>query len=148
MALRPPSVRSTNTSKQLLHQTCGSYPASHVRWQISGCFISRWIFACVTHKLALNWSPFFFDTCCAKKKALSLSKLEFQDFSLAPWFKNENLKAFTVKKNNIFMWTISTTVTQWPNFKDKWPVFVGKRVGELLESTTLDEWHVSWLAII
>ena len=54
----------------------------------------------------------------ALKKALSLSKLELQDFSLAPRFKNKNVKAFTVEKNDIFLWTISTTVRHRLIFKD------------------------------
>ena len=39
------------------------------------------------------------------------------------------------------MWTDSTTVLQWLNSCSKLPVFVGNRTGEILESTTTDQWH-------
>ena len=35
----------------------------------------------------------------------------------------------------------STTVLQWLNSKEKSPVFVANRVCEILELTTIDEWH-------
>ena len=38
-------------------------------------------------------------------------------------------------------WTDSTTVLQWLKSTEKLPVFVANRVGEILESTTIDEWH-------
>ena len=39
------------------------------------------------------------------------------------------------------MWTDSTTVLQRLNSTEKLPVFVANRVSEILESTTIDEWH-------
>ena len=39
------------------------------------------------------------------------------------------------------MWTDSTTVLQWLHSCSKLPVFVGNRTGEILESTTTDQWH-------
>ena len=39
------------------------------------------------------------------------------------------------------MWTDSTTVLQWLHSCSKLPVFVGIRTGEILESTTTDQWH-------
>ena len=39
------------------------------------------------------------------------------------------------------MWTDSTTVLQWLHSCSKQPVFVGYRTGEILESTTTDQWH-------
>ena len=39
------------------------------------------------------------------------------------------------------MWTDSTTVSLWLNSSDKLPVSVANQVGEVLESTSIDEWH-------
>ena len=39
------------------------------------------------------------------------------------------------------MWTDNTTVLQYLNSSDKLPVFVANRVDEILELTTVDEWH-------
>ena len=39
------------------------------------------------------------------------------------------------------MWTDSTTVLQWLHSCSKTPVFVGSRTGEILESTTTDQWY-------
>ena len=37
--------------------------------------------------------------------------------------------------------TDSTIVLQWLNSNDKLPEFVGNRIGEILETNTIDEWH-------
>ena len=55
--------------------------------------------------------------------------------------KNEILKALTVKNNHVYIWTGSTTVLQWLNSNDKLRVFIANRVGEILESVTIDEWR-------
>ena len=73
----------------------------------------------------------------APMKALSIPKLEFQAALLATRLKEEILKGLS----DIFMWTDSTTVLQWLNSCNKLPVFVGNRTGEILESTTTDQWH-------
>ena len=39
------------------------------------------------------------------------------------------------------MWIVSTTVLQWLNSTEKLPVFLANRVGKILESITIDEWH-------
>ena len=39
------------------------------------------------------------------------------------------------------MWTDSTTVLQWLHSCSKLPVFGGNRTGEILESTSTDQWH-------
>ncbi len=42
----------------------------------------------------------------------------------------------------VALWTDSTTVLQWIRAaKGKQPVFVGNRVGKILESSTIDQWH-------
>ena len=77
----------------------------------------------------------------APMKMLSISKLELQAALLATRLKEEILKALTFKVSNVFMWTDSTTVLQWLNSCNKLPVFVGNRTGEILESTTIDQWN-------
>ena len=75
----------------------------------------------------------------APMKALSTPKLEFQAALLASrQKKEENLKGLTFKVTDIFISTDSTTVLQWLNSCNKLPIFVG---GEILESTTTDQWH-------
>ena len=77
----------------------------------------------------------------APMKALSIPKLELQAALLATRLKNDILAALTVSINHVYMWTDSTTVLQWLHSTEKLPVFVANRVGEILESTTIDEWH-------
>ena len=74
-------------------------------------------------------------------KALSRPKLELQAALLATRLKDDILTALAVSINHVYMWTDSTTVLQWLNSTEKLPVFVANRVGEILESTTIDEWH-------
>ena len=76
-------------------------------------------------------------------KALSIPKLELQAALLATRLKEDVLKALTIPVSNTFMWTDSTTVLQWLNSGSKQPTFVANRIGEILESTTVDQWfHV------
>ena len=77
----------------------------------------------------------------APMKMLSIPKLELQAALLATRLKEEILKALTFKVSNVFIWTDSTTVLQWLNSCNKVPVFVGNRTGEILESTTIDQWN-------
>ena len=77
----------------------------------------------------------------APMKALSIPKLELQAALIATRLKDDILTALTLSINHVFMWTDSTTVLQWLNSTEKLPVFVANRVGEILESTTIDEWH-------
>ena len=74
-------------------------------------------------------------------KALSMPKLELQAALLATRLKNDILTALTVNIYHVYMWTDSTTVLQWLNSTEKLPVFVANRVGEILKSTNIDEWH-------
>ena len=79
----------------------------------------------------------------APMKALSIPKLEQQAALLATCLKEDVLKALTIPVSNTFMWTDSTTVLQWLNSGSKQPTFVANRIGEILESTTVDQWfHV------
>ena len=57
----------------------------------------------------------------APVKALSIRKLELQVALLATRLKKENLKGLTFNITDIFMWTDSTTVLQWPNSCNKYP---------------------------
>ena len=74
-------------------------------------------------------------------KALSIPKIELQAALLATRLKEEVLKGLTFKVTDIFMWKDSTTVLQWPTSCNKLRVFVGNRTGEILDSTTTDQWH-------
>ena len=77
----------------------------------------------------------------APMKALSIRKLELQAALLATRLKDDILTAHTVCINHVYMCTDRTTTLQWLNSTEKLPVFVANRVGEILESTTIDEWH-------
>ena len=77
----------------------------------------------------------------APMKALSIPKLGLQAALLATRLKEEILKGLTFKVTNIFMWTDSTTVLQWLHSCSKLPIFVSNRTGEILESTSTDQWH-------
>ena len=74
-------------------------------------------------------------------KGLSIPKLELQAALLATRLKDDIVTALNVWINHVYMWTDSTTVLQWLNSTEKLPVFVANRVDEILESTTIDEWH-------
>ena len=69
------------------------------------------------------------------------SLLTYQAALLATHLKDDMLTALTVNINQVYMWTDSTTVLQWLNSSDKLPALLANRVGEILESTTLDKWH-------
>ena len=77
----------------------------------------------------------------APMKTVSILKLELQTALLATRLKDDILITLTVSISYVFMWTDSTTVLQWLNSTEKLPVFVDNRVGEILESTTIDEWR-------
>ena len=92
-----------------------------------------------SHKTQISF--IFGKTRVAPMKALSIPKLELQAALLATRLKDDILAALTVFINHVYMWTDSTTLLQWLNSTEKIPVFVANRVGEILESTTIDEWH-------
>ena len=79
----------------------------------------------------------------APMKALSIPKLELQAALLATRLKEDVFKALTIPVSNTFMWTDIATVLQWLNSGSKQPTFVANRIGEIVESTTVDQWfHV------
>ena len=77
----------------------------------------------------------------APTKALTIPKLEIQAFLLAARLRKENESALTVRIDDTFMWTDSTTVLQWLHILEKQPVFVANRVAEIPELTRVDEWN-------
>ena len=80
---------------------------------------------------------FLFD----KVPVAPVNALSFPKLDLATCLKEEILKGLTFKVMDIFMWTVSTTILQWPNSCNKLPIFSGNRTGETQESTTTDQWH-------
>ena len=79
----------------------------------------------------------------APMKTLSIPKLQLQAALLTTRLKEDVLKALTIPVSNKFMWTDSTTVLQWLNSGSIQPTFVANRIGDILESTTVDQWfHV------
>ena len=84
--------------------------------------------------------PFVFGKArVAPMKALTIPKLELQSSLLAARLRKEIESALTVRVDNTFIWTDSTTVLQWLHSLEKQPVFVTNRVAEILELPTVDE---------
>ena len=77
----------------------------------------------------------------APMKALTIPRLKLQAALLAARLRDENRQALTVPVERTFMRTDSPTVLQWLHSIDKKPVFVAKRVAEILALTTVDEWN-------
>ena len=77
----------------------------------------------------------------APMKVLTVPKLEVQAALLASRLRLEICEALTIQIQRTFMWTDSTTVLQWLNSLEKQPIFVANRVSEILEGTTVDQWH-------
>ena len=69
------------------------------------------------------------------KLALSPERAIYTKFS-------DILTALTVNINHVYMWTDSNMVLQWLNSNDKLPVFVANLIGEILDSTAIDEWNL------
>ena len=86
-----------------------------------------------SHKTQISF--IFVKARVATMKAISIPKLEL----LATRLKDDILIALTVGINHFYKRTDSNTVLQWLN---------AKGVGEILESTTIDEWHHILSAII
>ena len=74
-------------------------------------------------------------------KDMHIPKLELQAALLATRLKEDIHKALNIQIAQTFMWSDSTTVLQWLHPDGKQPVFVANRVGEILESTIVDEWY-------
>ena len=77
---------------------------------------------------------------CAHESAI-YTELELQAALLATRLKDDIMTALVVSINHVYIWTASTTVLQWLNSTEKLTAFVANRVGEILGSTTNDEWH-------
>ena len=77
----------------------------------------------------------------ASMKALTIPKLELQAALLAARLCDEVHRALSLKIDRTFMWSDSSTVLQWLHSLEKQPAFVANRVSEILELTTVDEWH-------
>ena len=77
----------------------------------------------------------------APMKALTVPKLELQAALLAARLRAEVLSAMSLKIGRTFMWSDSSTVLQWLTSLEKQPTFVANRVCEILDLTTVDEWH-------
>ena len=77
----------------------------------------------------------------APMKVLTVSKLELQAALLASRLREEICEALTIQIQRTFMWTDSTTVLQWLNSLEKQRIFVANCVSEILEGTTVDQWH-------
>ena len=77
----------------------------------------------------------------APMKALTVPKLELQAALLAARLRAEVLRALSLKIDRTFMWSDSSTVLQWLASLEKQPTFVANRVCEILDLTTVDEWH-------
>ena len=92
-----------------------------------------------SHKIQISF--IFGKARVAPMKALSIPKLELQGALLPTRLKDDILTALTVCINYVYIWTDSTTDLQWLNSTEKLPAFVANRVGEILESTTIDERH-------
>ena len=72
---------------------------------------------------------------------MTVPKLELQTALLAARLKKEINQAHTVTVNEVFMWTDSTTVLQLINSHEKQLIFVANRVCEILEYTSVEQWH-------
>ena len=77
----------------------------------------------------------------APTKALTVPKLELQDVLLAVRLRDEVIRALSLTIDRSFMWSDSSTVLQWLISLEKQPTIVANRVCEILELTTVDEWH-------
>ena len=77
----------------------------------------------------------------APMKIMTIPKLKLQAALLYTRLKREITQALTVTVNQVFMWTVRTTVLQWINSNEKQPIFNAKRVCEFLEYTKFDHWH-------
>ncbi len=75
-------------------------------------------------------------------KSWTIPKLELQAVVLAARLKAQVEKLLNYKLTKIFLRSDSMIVLQWlKGSKDKQPVFVGNHEGEILDLTTIDQWH-------
>ena len=75
-------------------------------------------------------------------KPLTIPKLELQAALTAARIKRQLCSELTFDIATVYMWSDSATVIQWIRSSHKrQPVFVANRVSEILEHTTVDQWH-------
>ena len=77
----------------------------------------------------------------APMKPFTITILEQQTALLAARLPQEITKALTMRIERVFRWTNTSTVLQWVNLIQKQPVIVANRVAEILDLTTVDNWH-------
>ena len=75
-------------------------------------------------------------------KVLTIPKLELQASLLASRLFQQLKVELSCAIEAVYMWSDSKTVVQWLRSSDKkHPVFVANRLSEILEHTTVDQWH-------
>ena len=79
----------------------------------------------------------------ALMRARTLPKFELQAALLAARLRDEVHRALSLTIDRTFMWSDNSTVPQWVYSLEKQPIFVANQVCEILELTTIDEWHYS-----
>ena len=77
----------------------------------------------------------------APMKALTVPKMELKAALLAARLRDEVIRALSLTIDRTFIWNDSSIVLQWLISLQKQPTFVANRVCEILELTTVDEWH-------
>ncbi len=78
----------------------------------------------------------------APMKQLTVPKLELQSAVIACRLLDLIKKEHDWTFDKVFLWSDSTTVLQWiRSSHKKHPVFVANRLGEILESTSVDQWR-------
>ena len=82
------------------------------------------------------------NTRVAPIKTTTIPKLELQAALHASRIKVSIIEEHDFTINQVFMWSDSSTVTQWLNaFEKKQQFFVANRIGESLGNTKLGEWN-------
>lgn len=83
-------------------------------------------------------------TNCALTRYHTIPKLELQAAVFAVRLKNQIIQNYCVKPERVQFWTDSHTVVRWlKSDSRKYKQYVANRVGEILESSTIDNWR--WL---
>ena len=78
----------------------------------------------------------------APVKHHTIPKLELMAALTGNRLKDAIIKEHSIHFHKIYMWSDSTTVIQWiRSSNEKQPTFVANRVAEILDSSTVDEWH-------